>query len=109
MSSPKSRRALLGGVAFIVIAVGLAFWGVNSRARALALLDSLFVNPYVTASRAARELGVTAPTAREAIRVLEAHGILQRASERAWRRLYVAKPILDVIEQPFDEGISVIE
>jgi len=35
MSSPKSRGALLGGVAFIVIALGLAFWGVNSRAGAL--------------------------------------------------------------------------
>jgi len=40
MSSPKSRGALLGGVAFIVIAIGLAFWGVNSRARALAVVAS---------------------------------------------------------------------
>jgi RND family efflux transporter MFP subunit len=35
MSRRKSRSALLGGVAFIVIAIGLAFWGVNSRAGAL--------------------------------------------------------------------------
>ena len=35
MSRRKSRSALLGGVAFIVIAIGLAFWGVSSRAGAL--------------------------------------------------------------------------
>jgi len=35
MSRRKSRGALLGGVAFIVIAIGLAFWGVSSRAGAL--------------------------------------------------------------------------
>ena len=40
MSSPRSRGALLGGVAFIVIALGLAFWGINSRARALAVVAS---------------------------------------------------------------------
>jgi RND family efflux transporter MFP subunit len=40
MSNPKSRRALLGGVVFILLAIALAFWGVNSRARALAVVAS---------------------------------------------------------------------
>src|SRR3954469_24254722 len=35
MSSPKSRGALIGGVLLIAGAIGLAFWGVSSRARAL--------------------------------------------------------------------------
>lgn len=38
MPSPKSRGPLVGGLAFIALAVGLAFWGVSSRARALAVV-----------------------------------------------------------------------
>lgn len=56
MSSPKSRGALLGGVAFIIIAIGLAFWGVNSRARALAVVAS------ETRDQAVPTVEVVAPT-----------------------------------------------
>lgn len=38
MSSRKSRGPLIGGIAFIIIALALAFWGVNSRTRALAVV-----------------------------------------------------------------------
>ena len=71
--------------------------------RALALLDALFVNPYLTTTRASNELGVSLPTAREAIRTLQAVGMVRPTDDRAWRRLYVAQPILDAIEQPFIE------
>ena len=36
MAGLKSRGPLVGGLVFIVLALALAFWGVNSRARALA-------------------------------------------------------------------------
>ena len=38
MSSPKSRGPLIGGLVLIAMAIGLAFWGVSSRARALSVV-----------------------------------------------------------------------
>jgi RND family efflux transporter MFP subunit len=40
MSSPKSRGPLIGGLVLIAMAIGLAVWGVSSRARALAVVTS---------------------------------------------------------------------
>jgi Fic family protein len=76
--------------------------GYRSRLRpkpnALTLLDALFLNPYTTVARAARILGVSAPTARQAVLALQGEGMLQEVGERAWRRLYVATPILTILE-----------
>jgi len=41
------------------------------------LLDELFINPYVTASRAAERLGVSNPTAARSIDVLVKAGMLK--------------------------------
>lgn len=71
----------------------------TGRARAVALLDELFVNPYVTVSRAARTLGVSNPTASKAIATLEAADVLEEITGRAWGRLYVARPILAALEE----------
>ena len=71
--------------------------------RALILLDELFVNPYLTVSRAQRILEVSNPTARKEVRVLEAAGVVSEATGRAWGRLYLSRPILSAIENP-DEG-----
>lgn len=68
------------------------------KPNALKLLDELFVNPYLTASRAARALGVSAPTARQAIALLQAEGLLGEVTGRSWRRIYLARPILEAIE-----------
>lgn len=68
--------------------------------RALALLDELFMNPYVTAARAAERLGVTIPTASKSIRALEQAGMLKESTGREWGRIWVAKPILDAVEKP---------
>lgn len=65
---------------------------------ALRLLDELFVNPYVTAGRAARLLGVTDPTARQAIAVLQEEGLLGEVTGRTWGRVYLARPILEAFE-----------
>lgn len=67
--------------------------------RALGLVDALFVNPYLNATRARQVLGVSDPTARQAMRVLEELGLLELATRRLWRRVYVARPILRAREQ----------
>lgn len=65
---------------------------------ALALLDTLFINPYTNAARAAEQLGVTAPTATKTIRQLERAGMLTEVTGRDWGRVWVAKPILRAVE-----------
>jgi Fic family protein len=70
----------------------------DGKPRALALLDALLVNPYLTAGRAAETLGVSLPTARAAIAALVDAGLLEEVSGRAWRRLYLARPILSAID-----------
>ena len=70
----------------------------NRRPNALRLLDELFANPYLTAARAARVLGVSGPTARQAIAVLREEGLLAEMTGRSWGRVYLARPILEAIE-----------
>jgi Fic family protein len=70
--------------------------------RALALLDELFANPFVTVSKAAARLGIAIPTATRAIKLLEAEGMLEEVTGQTWGRLYLARPILDVIEKPLN-------
>lgn len=70
----------------------------SGRARALTLLDELFVNPYITVARAADRLHVSKPTAAQAIDVLQQNGMLQEVTGRQWRRVYVAAPIMEAIE-----------
>ncbi len=66
--------------------------------RAVELLDELFTNPYITVSRAASALGVSNPTARQAVMALEKAGMLEEVSGRTWGKLYLARPIMRVIE-----------
>jgi len=74
-----------------------------ARPRALLLVDELFKNPYVDVARAKKALGVTHPTARQVIRVLEEEGILKEVTGRRWGRLFLARPILKAIEEPAPE------
>jgi Fic family protein len=80
----------------------------REKPRALALLDELFINPYMSVSRAAQGLKVSNPTARQAVSLLEAEGMLQEITGKAWGRLYLAQPILEVIESPSDSSNSVL-
>lgn len=66
--------------------------------KALALLDELFVNPYTTVARAAEHLGVTAPTAAKTIGVLERARMLKEATGRDWGRVWLARPILNLVD-----------
>jgi len=72
----------------------------RDKPNALALVDELFVNPYMTIGRAARVLGKTHPTAKSAITVLEQNGIVRELSGRQWGRIYVCGPILEAIDKP---------
>jgi Fic family protein len=69
--------------------------------RALKLLDTLMTNPFVTVSRAQKLLGVSNPTAREAVNRLQAAGLLEETTGRSWGKLYLAKPILRIIDVDF--------
>jgi cell filamentation protein, protein adenylyltransferase len=70
----------------------------SRKPTALSLLDELFVNPYVTATRAAGALAVSRPTARQAIALLQEEGLLTEVTGRSWGRIYLARPILEAIE-----------
>ncbi|MBA3945097.1 MAG: hypothetical protein H0X37_11110 [Herpetosiphonaceae bacterium] len=56
------------------------------------------MNPYITVTKAALALQSSTPTARPAIQVLEADGMLQEMTGGNWRRVYLATPILRAIE-----------
>lgn len=71
----------------------------SRKPNALRLLDELFVNPYLTAARATQVLEVSDPTARQAIGLLQEEGLLEEVTGRSWRRIYLARPILEVIEE----------
>lgn len=52
------------------------------------------LHPYIAAPHAARVLNVSAPTARAAIRDLEAQGVLREVTGRKWGQLFLAEAIL---------------
>lgn len=66
-------------------------------ANVLALVDRLFINPFVFTSVAQDVLGVSAPTARAAIRTLEEHGVVREITGRNWGRLYQADDIYKLL------------
>ena len=69
------------------------------KSNALVLLDTLFANPYISAAGAQKILGVSNPTARQVIAALIKAGMLKEITGRKWGQLYVAKPILTIIEK----------
>jgi Fic family protein len=77
------------------------------KGHALALADELVRKPCMTVPEAQRVLDVTNPTARRAVRELEARGLLEEWDERRWPRVYLARPILDVVMHPVEELRSI--
>jgi cell filamentation protein, protein adenylyltransferase len=69
----------------------------KARQAAHQLIDRLFINPYISAPRAAEALGVSAPTARAAIRDLTAQGILRELTGRKWGQLFLADEVLQAV------------
>lgn len=70
----------------------------RDKAKPLALLDELFLNPYMSVARAERVLKVTNPTARQAVVMLQKKGMLEEITGRTWGKLYLARPIMETIE-----------
>ena len=70
----------------------------RDKAKALALLDELFLNPYMSVARAEQVLKVSNPTARQVVMLLNRLGMLEEITGRTWGRLYLAKPIMETIE-----------
>ena len=73
--------------------------GAPSRAPAL-LVDRLAENPYWTVTRAAERLGVAFTTAQRAGEHLVALSILAQTTDARRDRVYCARAILDILEEP---------
>ena len=65
--------------------------------RLVALIDPLLANPYMTVTRASAILGVSDPTSRADMADLEAAGVLTLVPTPGRRRLYVSRPIMEII------------
>jgi Fic family protein len=74
------------------------------KPKALALVDELLINPFITVARAATVLGSSRETARQAVRLLEREELLYEVSGRSWGRVYVAHLILEAIQRPPEES-----
>jgi Fic family protein len=72
----------------------------REKPKAVAIIDSLFLNPYMTIARAGQLLKVSHPTARQVVKVLEEAGIIQEVTGREWGRIYKAGEISKLIEFP---------
>ncbi len=64
------------------------------------LLDMIAENPFVTANRVADRLGVAFTTAQRAIRKLKDASIIEEVGDARRDRVYCAKAILDILEEP---------
>jgi len=66
----------------------------------LQLVDLLAANPYLTIKGAAKRLEVAFTTAQRAVAKLEREGILTEVSQAKRDRVYCAKTLLDILEEP---------
>ncbi len=64
------------------------------------MIDLLAENPFCTATGAAQRLRIAFTTAQRAIDRLESAGVVVRASEAKRNRVYCARAILDILEEP---------
>jgi Fic family protein len=81
----------------------LARWRERTAGRsasALRLVDLLAENPFWTVKRAAARLGVAFTTAQRAVDTLVRAGALQLTTAARRDRVYCAKAILDILEEP---------
>ena len=63
-------------------------------------LELLAANPFMTTTGAARELGVAFTTAQRAIERLERKGIVEQTSDAKRNRVYCARALLEILEEP---------
>ena len=80
--------------------------GERASVNAFRLLDQLFVNPYTTATSAAARLSMTRAGARRILDQLVTLGIIEMLPGK-WRRLYLARELLDLIEAPTAAALGI--
>jgi len=68
----------------------------------MALVDRVTANPFVTINGAANDLGIAFTTAQRAIEALVAHRILRQTDDARRGRVYMAKSLLDILDEPAD-------
>ena len=74
-----------------------------------ALVDELFVSPFIAVRDVRRALAVSDGTARRAVRALESHGLITLIEGTNRPRVYVASSILDAIEEPIEALVGEAE
>jgi Fic family protein len=74
--------------------------GTGRSKAGLALLDLLATNPYLTVKKCAQRLDVAFTTAQRAVQGLERMGIVRQAGRGRRDRVYCARAILDILEEP---------
>ena len=72
----------------------------RSPAAAHQLVGTLAGNPFITARKAEESLDVAFNTANKAISLLEDQGILQKLGDAQRGRVYVARALLEILEEP---------
>lgn len=76
-----------------------AVLGTSSKAPGL-LVDLLAANPYLTVKGAAKRMGVAFTTAQRAVEKLEKLAIVEEVSQAKRDRVYCARALLDILEEP---------
>jgi len=71
--------------------------GLSGQHRAKALIDCLFVNPYINIARTRTLLGISKATASKTIAQLDALGLITEITGKTWGRFWRADPILQAI------------
>jgi Fic family protein len=66
----------------------------------LQLLDLLAANPFVTVKGATKRMKVAFTTAQRAVERLQRVGVLSQVSDAKRDRVYCARPILEILEEP---------
>ncbi len=66
----------------------------------LKLIAALAVNPYLTITQSATTFGVSYTTMQRAIEKLQAHNIVQETSQGKRNRVYCARELLIILEEP---------
>ena len=70
------------------------------RGGAVELAEQLIANPFLTTSRASKLLGVSYQGASYAIQRLVQAGIVNEQGQLGPARLYLAREVLDILEEP---------
>lgn len=73
------------------------------------MVDLLAANPFLTITGAAVQLKLAFTTVQRAVERLERAGILQPVSDAKRDRVYCARALLDILEEPAQLRAAVVE